>query len=156
MSPAEVKEIGMKTFFVAIIFFAALAGTRPANAYTTEATTTLTGMHWTMSSVSNPSLFVECPQMTDLYLDISGALNSSSFQFGAIGRVECNSPQGRLAVAVTGVLMNLVGGFYVTLYALDGRFVCTLTKTTLSAPVCSIYNIATGQEVSTFALTYAP
>jgi len=89
-----------KIILIVIFLLTTIAGIRPASAYTTETPTTIAGLHWKISNVSNPSYLVNCPQMTDLYLDISGAWNSS-FHQGAIGRVSCNTPQGLFSAAVS-------------------------------------------------------
>ena len=93
--------------------------------------------------------------MKDLYLDLSGALGVAP-QLVAYGRITCDTAQGLMALAATGTFLNLQSGFFIAIYFLDFRLVCTLDHTTLSAPVCDVYNIASGLRSFTLGLTYVP
>lgn len=118
------------------------AGSAPA--------TVLTNLHWVVTSFPQTA---NCSQLTDIYLDISGAL-STSYRYSAYGNAACNTPSGSMSLALTGNILYLSAGFGVSLYMEDGRIVCTLNTSTLSSTACALYQISTGSQVGTFAMTY--
>ena len=118
----------------------------------TAATQTIYGSHWTISSTYSSNT---CSKMTDLYLDVTGAISQSP-QWLAHGRITCNIPSGTINFAGVGVALMTVGGLALVVNLQDMRIVCTLPLVTLSSNACTLYDLSTGAQVNTFGLTYVP
>ena len=144
----------MKRVFAGLAIAACLFVPATSLAFGTEVPTTLTNLHWTATVGYS---FAKCSQLTDLHLDVSGALSTSS-QHVAYGRATCTSASGPLLLGVTGTFLNTTSGFGILLYMLDYRIVCTLSKATLSSNACELWEIARGgtTPLTTFSLTYVP
>ena len=124
-----------------------------SNAFGTETPAVLTNLHWT--TPPGPGFSDTCLQVTDLRLDVTGALNTGT-AFGLHGRFLCNTASGQASILTTGTAVITASGLLLSLYAGLVRVECTLSMTTLSSSACTITDVATKNFEGTFSLTYAP
>jgi len=139
---------------LAMVFVLAAYVAQPAAAFTTATPLTIVGLNWSVTNVSNAALFSNCPQMTRIQVDLTGAYGSPTYT--ASGILFCNSAQGPVYLPAIGTVSGGSTGYGLALYIQDVRLFCVLNSQSLSNSVCSIYSIATGSVLSTLSLTYSP
>ncbi len=112
--------------------------------------TALTDLRWRVASAPQ---FSVCVQMTDIVLDVYTA---NTYQGGLFGYATCNTASGQLAFPMTGTLLVTQAGYAISVYMTDARLVCTLGSSTLSSTACQIYQIAGGNLIGSFSMTFVP
>lgn len=112
--------------------------------------TALTNLRWRVASAPELS---GCVQMTDIVLDVYTA---NTYQGGLFGYATCNTASGPLVYPMTGTLLVTQAGYGISLYVTDMRLFCTLSSSTLSSNACQIYQIAGGNLIGSFSMTFVP
>lgn len=144
----------MNTLLKALSLIFIVFSVKIANAEVRVVTpTTYSNMHWRVSAA--PTM-TNCPSMTDMYLDLTGATNTGIY--AATGLVLCNTSSGSMNIMGNGTaLVGSSFGLGLNVIFSDVRLFCTLPLSTLNNANCSLYDVASGVLLSnSVSLTYVP